>query len=95
MLTEKGLIENSAKQGAYLLDELTKLQSNKVKEVRGRGLMLALEFHPDTGCARTYSEALRKAGMPCKETHEPKSAHRIQVWGTVDTQTAQKAAKVA
>ena len=70
VLTEEGLIENSAKQGAYFLDELTKLQSNKVKEVRGRGLMLALEFHPDTGGARTYSEALRKAGMLCKETHE-------------------------
>ena len=70
VLTEEGLIENSAKQGAYFLDELTKLQSNKVKETRGRGLMLALEFHPDTGGARTYSEALRKAGMLCKETHE-------------------------
>ena len=70
VLTEEGLIENSATQGAYFLDELTKLRSNKVKEVRGRGLMLALEFHPDTGGARQYSEALRKAGMLCKETHE-------------------------
>ncbi len=70
VLTEEGLIENSAKQGAYFLEELTKLRSNKVKEVRGRGLMLALEFHPDTGGARTYSEALRQAGMLCKETHE-------------------------
>ena len=70
VLTEEGLIENSATQGAYFLDELAKLRSNKVKEIRGRGLMLALEFHPDTGGARQYSEALRKAGMLCKETHE-------------------------
>ena len=70
VLTEEGLIENSATLGAYFLDELTKLRSNKVKDVRGRGLMLALEFHPDTGGARRYSEALRQAGMLCKETHE-------------------------
>ncbi len=67
---EDNLIENSATLGAYFLEELTKLRSNKVKDVRGRGLMLALEFHPDTGGARRYSEALRQAGMLCKETHE-------------------------
>ncbi len=70
VLTAEGLIDNSAEQGAYFLDELTKLRSNKVKEVRGRGLMLAVEFHADTGGARQYSEALRKEGMLCKETHE-------------------------
>ena len=70
VLTEEGLIENSAEQGAYFLNELAKLRSNKVREVRGRGLMLALEFHPETGGARRYSEALREAGMLCKETHQ-------------------------
>ncbi len=69
VLTEEGLIENSAEQGAYFLDELVKLRNNKVKEVRGRGLMLAVEFHPEVGGARQYSEALREAGMLCKETH--------------------------
>lgn len=70
VLTEEGLIENSAAQGAYFLDELQKLRNNKVKEVRGRGLMLAIEFHPEIGGARQYSEALRGVGMLCKETHE-------------------------
>ncbi|MDJ0990919.1 MAG: ornithine--oxo-acid transaminase, partial [Desulfobacterales bacterium] len=70
VLTEEGLIENSARQGAYFLDELQKLRNNKVKEVRGRGLMLAIEFHPEIGGARQYSEALRAVGMLCKETHE-------------------------
>ncbi len=69
VLTEEGLIENSAEQGAYFREELVKLRSNKVKEVRGRGLMLAIEFHPEVGGARQYSEALRAAGMLCKETH--------------------------
>ncbi|MEM7224370.1 MAG: ornithine--oxo-acid transaminase [Pseudomonadota bacterium] len=69
VLVEEGLIENAATQGAYFLDELAKLKTNQVKEVRGRGLMIALEFHPEVGGARQYSEALKEAGLLCKETH--------------------------
>ena len=69
VLVEDGLIENAAAQGAYFLDELAKLRTNQVKEVRGRGLMIAVEFHREVGGARRYSEALRKAGLLCKETH--------------------------
>ena len=38
----EGLIENAAKVGAYLLDELKKLP--QLKDVRGRGLMIGMEF---------------------------------------------------
>lgn len=70
VLVEEGLIENAAAQGAYFLDELSKLRTNQVKEVRGSGLMLALEFHAEVGGARRYSEALKEAGLLCKETHK-------------------------
>ena len=69
VLVEEGLVENAATQGAYFLEELAKLKTNQVKEVRGRGLMIALEFHPEVGGARQYSEALKGAGLLCKETH--------------------------
>ena len=69
VLVEEGLIENAEQQGTYFLDELTKLRTNQVVDVRGRGLMIALEFHPEVGGARQYSEALREAGLLCKETH--------------------------
>ncbi len=38
----EGLIENAAKVGAYLLEELKKFA--QIKDVRGRGLMIGLEF---------------------------------------------------
>lgn len=42
IMEEENLIENAAKVGAYLLDELQKLPG--IKEVRGRGLMIGIEF---------------------------------------------------
>ena len=70
VLVEEGLIDNAAQQGAYFLAELAKLRTNQVRDVRGRGLMIALEFRADVGGARRVSEALRSAGLLCKETHE-------------------------
>jgi len=39
---EEKLIENAAKIGAYLIDELKKFPG--IKEIRGRGLMIGIEF---------------------------------------------------
>jgi ornithine--oxo-acid transaminase len=46
------------------------VRSNIVKEVRGRGLMLAVELEEAAGGARPYVEALRQTGVLAKETHE-------------------------
>ncbi len=70
VLVEEGMIENAAVQGAYFLAELEKMRTNSIKDVRGRGLMLAVEFHADAGSARAYCEALKETGLLCKETHE-------------------------
>ncbi len=69
VLIEEDMIENAAVMGEYLLEGLKKIRSNQIKEVRGRGLMVAIEFHDNAGGARQYSEALRDAGILCKETH--------------------------
>lgn len=42
IMEEENLIENAARTGAYLLEELQKLPG--IKEVRGRGLMIGIEF---------------------------------------------------
>jgi ornithine--oxo-acid transaminase len=70
VLVEEGMIENSAVLGSYFLDRLRAVRSNIVKEVRGRGLMLAVELEPAAGGARPYVEALRQTGLLAKETHE-------------------------
>lgn len=67
VLTEEKLAENSAKLGAYLLEELKKIDSPKIKEVRGVGLFIGIELVEP---ARSYCEAMKEDGMLCKETHE-------------------------
>ncbi len=42
ILKNENMIDNAAKVGAYLLDELKKIDG--IKEVRGRGLMIGVEF---------------------------------------------------
>ena len=41
-MEDEKLIDNAREVGAYLLDELHKLP--RIKEIRGRGLMIGIEF---------------------------------------------------
>jgi ornithine--oxo-acid transaminase len=75
VLVEEGMIENAAVQGARLLEGLRSIRANTIREVRGRGLMLAVELHPEAGGARRYCEALRGKGILAKDTHE----HTIRI----------------
>jgi ornithine--oxo-acid transaminase len=74
-LLEEGMIENAGAMGARFLAGLSNIDSPAVKEVRGRGLMIAVELHPEAGGARRYCEALRRRGVLCKDTHD----HTIRV----------------
>ncbi len=64
------MIENAAVQGARFLDGLSSIRAKTIREVRGRGLMLAVELHPEPGGARRYCEALQSRGILAKDTHE-------------------------
>jgi ornithine--oxo-acid transaminase len=75
VLVEEGMIENAARQGERLREGLASLRSNSVAEVRGRGLMVAVELQPEAGGARAYCQALQARGLLCKETHE----HTIRI----------------
>jgi len=70
VLVEEGMMQNAAQIGAHLLARLKEIASPRVKEVRGRGLMLAVELHPDAGSARRFCEQLQARGLLAKETHE-------------------------
>ena len=69
------MIENAALQGMRFLDGLRSIRANTIREVRGRGLMLAVELHPEAGSARRYCEALQGRGILAKDTHE----HMIRI----------------
>lgn len=70
VLVEERMIENAARIGEYFLGELKKIENPAIKEVRGIGLMLAIELEEDTpGGARAICESLMEMGILCKETH--------------------------
>ncbi|RXH01748.1 ornithine--oxo-acid transaminase [Bradyrhizobium zhanjiangense] len=75
VLVEEGMIDNAARQGARFLQGLKDIRANTIREVRGRGLMLAVELHPEAGRARRYCEALQGKGILAKDTHE----HTIRI----------------
>jgi ornithine--oxo-acid transaminase len=70
VLVEEGMIENAAAMGERLMQRLRQIPSNVVREVRGRGLLIAVELHEDAGGARRYCERLAERGLLCKETHD-------------------------
>ncbi|HYG61604.1 MAG TPA: ornithine--oxo-acid transaminase [Thermoanaerobaculia bacterium] len=70
VLVEEGMVENSAKLGPYFIERLRAIESKHVKEVRGKGLWIGIELHPEAGGARRFCEALKQDGLLCKETHD-------------------------
>lgn len=75
VLVEEGMIENAETQGARFRAGLSAIRSNAVHEVRGRGLMIAVELHQEAGGARAVCEALREEGVLAKDTHD----HTIRI----------------
>jgi ornithine--oxo-acid transaminase len=70
VLVDEGMIENAEKMGAVFLNGLKQIVNPLIKDVRGKGLMLAMEFYPEAGGARQYCLKLKEKGLLCKETHD-------------------------
>jgi len=69
VIQKEKLVAASAKTGAYFRKKLEAIKSPRVKEIRGRGLLIGVEIKPESGKARPYCEALMEKGVLCKETH--------------------------
>ena len=70
VLEDENLINQSREMGDYLMGRLRRIESQHVKEVRGRGLLIGVELHDSAGGARRFCEALMEEGLLCKETHD-------------------------
>ncbi len=70
VIVEENLVQNSAEQGEYFMEQLAEIPSRNVKEVRGKGLLIGVELKPEAGGARRFCEALQSRGILAKETHE-------------------------
>jgi len=57
VIVEEDLVNNALEQGDYLLSKLKDLKSNHkfIKEVRGKGLMIGIEFNQPKGMLNTLS----------------------------------------
>jgi ornithine--oxo-acid transaminase len=67
VLKDENLVERSATLGKKFLNELKNIQSPRIVEVRGRGLLIGIELNTK---ARPFCEALKAEGLLCKETHD-------------------------
>jgi len=72
VLIDEKLAERAAENGAYFMEKLRELQkkSDKIKLVRGKGLLIGLVLKKSAGKARQYTTALKERGLLCKETHD-------------------------
>ena len=67
VIVDENLVERSRELGAYFKGRLERIESDVIKEVRGRGLFIGVELNV---AARPFAEALRDRGILCKETHK-------------------------
>ena len=67
VIVNEDLVARSSELGAYFKGRLERIESDVIKEVRGKGLFIGVELNVP---ARSYCEALRDRGILCKETHK-------------------------
>ena len=70
VLIDEKLDKRATKLGAYFMKRLKEMNNPLFKEVRGKGLLIAVELTKDAGPARKYTEALMRNGLLAKETHD-------------------------
>lgn len=70
VIVDERLPERAAELGAWFMDELARIDSPHVEQVRGRGLLIGVVIRPESGPARPFCEALQERGILAKETHE-------------------------
>ncbi|KPJ72322.1 ornithine--oxo-acid aminotransferase [candidate division TA06 bacterium DG_78] len=67
VIIREKLAQRAYKLGNWFMNELKKIESPRIKEVRGKGLLIGLELKKK---ARKYCERLMEYGILAKETHE-------------------------
>jgi len=77
VLDDEKLADRSAEMGAYFMSKLNELKakSKKIKQVRGKGLLIGVVMDKDILSAagekaRKYTNALKDRGVLAKETHD-------------------------
>lgn len=69
VLVSENLAQRSQELGSYFMEELRKIDSPHVEEIRGKGLLIGVVIKKSSGPARPFCEKLRDLGILAKETH--------------------------
>jgi ornithine--oxo-acid transaminase len=69
VLLEDRLPERAAELGDYFMRQLRTIESPLIREVRGKGLLIGVEFEPGPVTARLVCERLLERGVLTKDTH--------------------------
>jgi len=67
-LVEEKLADRAAEMGNHLLTGLKRIASPKVRDVRGKGLLIGVEVQHDGPDAHHFCEMLAERGVLCKQT---------------------------
>ncbi|MEJ2080744.1 MAG: aminotransferase class III-fold pyridoxal phosphate-dependent enzyme, partial [Acidobacteriota bacterium] len=67
VIVDESLPERAAELGSYFLSKLHGLDHPLLKEVRGRGLLMAVEFTEPV--AKSFCKKLKEKGILAKDTH--------------------------
>ena len=70
LLLSERLSENAAAMGDRLLRGLQAIDCKLIKDVRGKGLLIGVEFDPARISARAVCERLLESGILSKDTHD-------------------------
>lgn len=70
ILLRDRLAERANALGEAFMQRLRAMPSSKVKEVRGKGLLIGIELKPEAGPAKAYAKRLKDEGVLCKDTVE-------------------------
>jgi ornithine--oxo-acid transaminase len=68
VIVEERLPERAAELGEYFMSKLSALSHSDIREIRGKGLLVAVEFFKP--CAKQFCKELMKEGILAKDTHE-------------------------
>ncbi|NOU94490.1 ornithine--oxo-acid transaminase [Paenibacillus sp. LMG 31456] len=66
VLDEEKLEQRARIWGDYMLKRLKRIRSPRIRDIRGRGLLIGIELDEE---ARPYCHRLMELGVLCKETH--------------------------
>ena len=71
VLIDEKLDEKSTEMGAYFVKKLKEIKTDKIKEIRAKGLLIGVEFKLKPGATvRPICEKLMEEGVLAKDTHE-------------------------